>query len=226
MRGLAALRAFLLVGVIFSVAAAVVLVRTSNVQPQPQVGSTSSSVAPGTSTPGPFPSSSRGPSAANCGSVDISIDGAPATVANRTNASTAVVIGTVQAIQGAQWNTADGTPPAFTEDGHPPLWAGVYRPVLISVSSTAKGTQSSSLTALLAGGSVGCYSSLVEGTPALTVGSRLALFLGPSATSTGHTASQLTIIDAWAVTADGSVQTPLEGTESISSFEAAVAKGN
>jgi hypothetical protein len=183
----------------------------------PGVGSTSSS----SSIPSPVDST-----AAVCGSEVRSFDQAAPTIANRAFASTAVSIAIVQAVLPARWNTSDGSAPTFDGDGHPPAWAEIYRPVMLSIESTSKGTLASTVTVQLPGGEVACYSSEVEGTPPLVVGSRWALFLGRSQTAAGFSTAQLAVVDAWQVDANGTINTPQNGIESIAEFTAAVSTAN
>lgn len=168
----------------------------------------------------PQTASSPGPCGTNAASAFVSQDGAAPTIANRTFGAAIVAVGTVVSVGAPQWNTADGTAPAFTAAGHPPVWAEIYRPVSISFSSTAKGGAVSGIQARALGGTVGCFTYGVAGSPTLSVGSQFALFLGPSQSSTGFITSSLTVTDAWPVT-NGQVSTPEEGTMSVSSFLAA-----
>jgi hypothetical protein len=99
-----------------------------------------------------------------------------------------------------------------------PAWAEIFRPVTVVVERSAKGAATSPVTVRLEGETVGCYTAIVEGTPDVTVGSGWAIFLGPSATSTGLTNAQFRILDAWPVSTTGIVSTPENGQVPVASF--------
>jgi hypothetical protein len=143
-------------------------------------------------------------------------------VANETQGAHVVVIGTIRSIGLPQWNTSDGSAPPFTAQGHPPLWAQIYRPTKLSVESVSKGTAAGTVTVRLIGGAVGCYTYRVEGPASPIPGSRYAVFLGLSTVSGGFTDAELTVRDAWPIGADGTVATAQEGNMSIQSFTSKV----
>jgi hypothetical protein len=203
---------------------AVVVSRTEANAARAQSGSTNSTFPPGqASTASPIADGSIVPSGSECGSQVTTYEQALPTITNRTIGAQAVAIGSVQSIGPAQWNTSDGLAPPFTAENHPPAWAEVFRPVTVVVERSAKGAATSPVTVRREGGTVGCYTSTVDGTPDMTVGSRWAVFLGPSATSTGPTNTQFRILDAWPVNAAGVVSTPEDGQVSVASFITSVA---
>lgn len=212
------LRGAILLLTTVAVIAAIVLLRVQvgKAGQQSTVGSTSSGSTE--ATPSSVASYDVGPCGSRSAGVVVQYDGASPTLANRTVASQVVAIGVVQSIGLPRWNTPDGSAPTFTAQGHPPEWALIYRPAVLSVVTKAKGSPLPQLTVRLVGGVVDCYSYSLTGGPAPAIGSRYAVFLGLSRLSDGFTSSQLTLFDAWPINPDGSISTPEEGNMSLSSF--------
>jgi hypothetical protein len=127
----------------------------------------------------------------------------------------------VKEIATARWNTADGTAAAFDDLDRPRVGAAIFTPVTVAIDATFKGVAPSSLVVWLAGGTVGCYTFHVAGSPVMTVGSRYAVFLSPTA-ATGMATVPLQVRAAWTTNPDGSINTPADGRMSAAAFASAV----
>ena len=149
-------------------------------------------------------------------------DGPEPTIANRAQRA-AVIIGTVDGIGPARWNTDSGERPEVAEATDWPRNGAIFRPVTIAIDRLAKG--SISTTTLIIrhlGGTVGCDRFDVYGQTELEVGRQYALFLDFALDISGQRAPQFFDGDAWPVGDDGIIQSPLEGGFSVDSFVAAV----
>jgi hypothetical protein len=143
------------------------------------------------------------------------------TIENRSASSSAVLVGTVSSIEPGRWNTPTGDRPDELIDT-PGQSTIIYRPVAIKTDSLVRGeARGSELTVRWLGGQAECDYAGFEGGSALDLklDSQYAFFLGASTNADEtQTEKELTILGSWLVTADGRIETPLDGTLSISAF--------
>lgn len=168
---------------------------------------------PGLPSPLPTP---KGDDPATCPEVLTHLttfDGPEPTLANLSATSSAAVVGKIEAIGDARFNTKDGTRP---EEGAT-LATSVVRTLSVQVTQSLTGSRDSGpLEALVLGGSIGCETWELNGQPPLEVGAEVVLFLQELPDVTGADLSQPTVAQVLAVTPAG-VVTPLEGTIPLSS---------
>lgn len=184
----------------------------------PSIGSTPSG-APEDPRFTPIPEASTDPSTADCAAKSYVVkqvyaDRSDPTIANRTEASKDVVIGTAT-VGEAKWNTESGAKPATERDGTLPAGAIIYRPITISVSTSLKGDAATTIEARWLGGAVGCEIAAIDNGSDTDVApdTTYTFFLGASLNADGkRTLEELTVLEAWPVDAQGSIKTPLEGT--------------
>lgn len=182
---------------------------------------------PGATNPSrstPTPAATMAPTAeSGCSGTGLSTellgDGPEPTIASRSQRA-AVLIGRVEEMGTARWNTDSGERPEGTRW---PRNGMIYRPVTIAVDRLVKGSVSiPTLTIWHLGGTVGCDHFSVAGQTDLEVGSEYALFLDLALGISGQRVTQLFDGDAWPLGENGKVQSPLEGDFSVDSFVEAV----
>lgn len=149
------------------------------------------------------------------------------TIANRSEASLLVVLGTVEGIEPGAWNTKSGERPDQLADVGPdnPDMGMIYRPVTIKTTEAIRGDAGAGLTVRWLGGQAGCeFAAIESGSQVdLKVGSEYAFFLGPSVEADGTYGSDLMILEAWPVDDEGQISTPLEGQVDVQEFSQSVA---
>lgn len=150
------------------------------------------------------------------------------TIANRSGASVLVLVASVETIEAGRWNTPSGERPAAIDDIGPdnPDTSMIYRPVSISVQEAVRGTGVDNPTSVRwVGGQSGCdFAAIDSGTRVeLVPGDRYVFFLGVSVDAGGKRSPDLMILEAWPISADDRVATPLEGNIPLSTLSKAVA---
>ncbi|MHB8892157.1 MAG: hypothetical protein ACYC65_08955 [Candidatus Limnocylindrales bacterium] len=177
----------------------------------PSASSTAASIAPG---------------ATDCRSLYLSIDSLDPTLKNLRSESRDVIVGTVASEGGAFWESPTGKGPAPGEQLGEGNEFYILTPYVVTVDQMVTGSRSpGEITVVVEGGKIGC--SKLEVSPAVTlkVKERYVLFLSPRLAATGARAIDLPLaFHAFPVTADGTVQTPLDGTISLAALSRALAQ--
>ena len=157
--------------------------------------------------------------ARDCVTHVTSYDRVSPTVSHETSSASLAIIGTVSAMAPPRWNTSDGAAPA----AYVTAATTVYRLITFSVDSTLKGTAGKSIQLRLPGGRAGCEAFLPDGVPVdINVGDRLAIFVQNLPALDANGAPAPTAVDAWPVGTDGTIQTPADGTMTVSIFASKV----
>lgn len=153
--------------------------------------------------------------ARDCVTHVTSYDRVTPTVKQETSSASLAIVGTVSAVDAARWNTPDGAAPVASVTAA----TTVYRLVTFSVDSALKGSVGKSIQLRLPGGRAGCETFLPEGVPVdINVGDRLAIFVQNLPALDANGAPAPTAVDAWPVGTDGTIQTPADGTMTVSMF--------
>lgn len=208
--------------------AVAVLLRVPEVVP---VGSSSNT--PSTRTPAgarvPAASAAAAPVAAaavgqvaearECVTHRTTYDRVPPTLGQETSSASLAIVGTVSAVASARWNTSDGSAPAADVAAA----STVYRLVTLKVDSAMKGNPGPSIQLRAPGGRAGCEAFIPDGVPVdINVGDKLAIFAQNLPALDANGANAPTVVDAWLVGSDGTIQTPADGTLTVSSFTSKV----
>lgn len=126
-----------------------------------------------------------------------------------------VLVGTFDGYGKARWNTESGERPTGSED----LGILIVRPVKLTADDALRGDVASAVNTVVLGGEVGCSHETFSSEPTLKEGQTYVLFLQDDP-EPSHKGSDTKLIGwAWPLTADGLVETPLEGTLEISSIQ-------
>jgi hypothetical protein len=147
--------------------------------------------------------------ASDCSTYATSYDRIPPTAAMLAKLSSAVVVGVVQDVGEAQWNTKDGGPPSDINDLNADH---VMRLVRVETDQTLKGaTPTGTFTVYVPGGSIGCDKFIDGDHPAsLTPGDTFVFFLRDTPTRIALEGTWLAA-QMWSVHADATIDTPAEG---------------
>jgi hypothetical protein len=173
------------------------------VRPSPEVPA-------GSGLPSPLPTPKDG-DPASCPEVLTHLtvlDGPEPTLENLSAASSATVLGKIDEIGDARFNTKDGARPAEGAT----LATSVVRNASVQVTAVLKGSpKTGSLDVVVLGGSIDCETWELSGQPPLEVGAEVVLFLQELPDVSGAALSEPTVVRALPVSPAG-VVTPLEGT--------------
>jgi hypothetical protein len=118
--------------------------------------------------------------------------------------------GTIDQVDPAEWNTPGNVRPDLDAVQHGRSSAIIWRPVRLTLDAPWKGTTDGATKAVVRGGTVGCDSYLFDDDPLLVPGDRYVLFLYAVTDSTGRPPGVMSVIDAWPIHADGTVERPVE----------------
>jgi hypothetical protein len=155
--------------------------------------------------------------------IDVSVpagDEIPRTIDNMAGMSELVVVGEFKGLGKARWNSSDGTKPKDVTYLTPAI---IERPVLIKTETAVRGDGSRAVHATLRGGTIGCDRWVFEGDPVPSPGVRYVFWLMRTIDSSGGPSTDLNVLEAWPIDAKNLVQTPLDGSLSLSDFAAKVA---
>ena len=155
----------------------------------------------------------------SCFVVHVQATIGPRTVAAMAAMSPDIIVGTFQGFGPSRWNTPDGTRPTSNEFNS--TSARLVRSVSIGVQTTVRGAGASASQAIVRGGQLGCDVSSFSDSPSLTVGSRYVFFLVPVGNSMGGPSSDLLVLEAWPIDANGTVQTREDGAIPLSQISTA-----
>lgn len=167
----------------------------------------------------------------DCQSVNVVrytyADRSDPTIVNRAEASVLVLVASVEAIEPGRWNTPSGERPATVEKPGPgnPDTSLIYRPVSVRTEEVVRGTGvGATISVRWVGGQAGCeFVAIDSGSRAdLVKGDRYVFFLGPSLDADGQPGVDLMILEAWPISADDRVATPLEGEVPLATLAKAV----
>ncbi len=184
----------------------------------------SATLAPG-ATPSPTPTlrpeESVDPSD-GCGTTTISIEYLPYTIASLAESGKGFVVAEVGESGQAFFNTADGeAPPGYGEKPtsprpNPNARARIYTPMEIEVDEAISGSLGEGpASVLVAGGTVGCYTAVVDVAPRVERGTRYVLVLTDVQNDTGDGTLELQeAMFAWPFNDEGLVATD-EGPMSV-----------
>jgi hypothetical protein len=159
---------------------------------------------------------------ADCYAIDENVDTPPLTVATLSRVTTAVVIAEVKAIEGGVWNTENGAKPDKARG--PRFNPGIVTPINLQVLESVQGELGPGAVRVVnPGGTAGCVEHSVDNAAVLEKGRTYAFFLQPSPDADGDRHADLPqVLVAWPVAADGSVETPYDGTLSRDDFNGLV----
>lgn len=171
----------------------------------------------------------------DCQSVNVVrhtyADRSDPTITNRAEASVLVLVASVEAIEPGRWNTGSGERPAAVEKPGPgnPDTSLIYRPVSLRTQEVIRGFvpgtgAGATISVRWVGGQAGCdFVAIDSGSRAdLVKGDRYVFFLGPSVDADGQPGVDLMILEAWPISADDRVATPLEGDVPLATLAKAV----
>jgi len=129
--------------------------------------------------------------------------------------SSTVLVGTFQGYEKARWNTGSGDRPTGSEN----LGILIVRPTNIEASKALRGDIAFAQDTVVPGGEVGCSRQTFSSDPILIEGQAYVLFLADDPESSHQGSATKLVGWAWPLTADGLVETPLEGLLEISSIQ-------
>jgi hypothetical protein len=134
------------------------------------------------------------------------------TIEQDSGTSTAVVIGTISAIGGGQWNTPGGNAPDVDHIGP----SSVVRFIRVDVDAVVRETAPGVLTLSVPGGQIGCHTFGVGGFGGIEIGARDVFFLRDLEPRTDAAA----VIGAWQVwpIEGGDVSTAFDGQIPVATF--------
>jgi hypothetical protein len=215
--------AFLSLIVVSSFALVLVLARPSARATQPANAATTAATTVGENTTGTLadlapvttPEQLPGP----CLNHTMTLDTVPYTIDLLAETTPTIVVGTIDALGPASWNTDAGQAPV-----KPYVDATrVMRLARVSVDQVVAGDLSTSSPIVwLAGGTIGCHNFTISGIPGdLSAGQRYLLFLNATAPRTGIP-GLLHVAHMWAVNGAGSVSTDADGQVDLSDVVARI----
>ncbi len=167
----------------------------------PKPTSTPTSV-PDLRSPGPRKPTDPRVTESPCIQISFVGEPIPPTIANAADFSDIVVVGTLVGYGPDRWSTADGHRPTWNEVRSDGL--SIVRPVSIAVERTLRGDSTTLGSVFVLGGRVGCDTFSVSDPLDAAVGTRAVYYLGT-------TTDGPSLLEAWAITADDMVVTPLDG---------------
>jgi hypothetical protein len=192
-------------------------------------GGIASPAGPSSTAAGSMPAASASSSDDGCGSIRWSVEYAPYTVATLAQ-SGIFVVGTVNAVEPAIFNTSDGKRPrGFAKSGpdvSPQPNGKIFTPVVLKVDTVLSGNvKAGAVSVLVEGGSVGCVTELVDQGPNLETKGRYVFVLGAAFDADAKVLpNALEMKLAWPIDGNGIVQT-VDGPMSIDSLSAAIRQG-
>ena len=150
-----------------------------------------------------------------CIGRDQSVSHGPYTIENLAGASKLAVVGTVSAIEGGVWNTADRAAPAEVSRGEVSPDAAIFTPVNLTLDKVFSGDRAAggSIRILNEGGTDGCSVMTVSGAPTFKPGSSYVVFLRDGSDADGKVRTDFdVVITAWPVDERGNVGTERDGS--------------
>lgn len=200
--------------VLVAVVVAIIVLRTPGAgSPVPPTGAAGAAATSAAADPASTPIGMVA-QAQSCVNVSTMYDRVPPTVAQEARASTLVMIGTVESVELPRWNTADGKAPTGRGTA-----STVYRNVVLSVKTLVKGSAATTVNLRLPGGRVGCEVFQGEGVPVdIGVGDQFAVFVQDLPALDTEGLRLPTVVDAWTVSPDGLVNTPMDGALSVTAL--------
>ncbi len=165
------------------------------------------------------------PAPTECVVYDLSINHAPYTVRSLVAAGSSAFVGTVLAIEGGTWNTANGAQPDPNAARGPHFDLEVLTPVNVRVDRPLAGTiKAGTVRVLREGGETGCSKVVVAGAPALDVGRQHVVWTRQGVDFDGTARPDLqVVITAWPVDDHGMVATEEDGPVSVDRLAALIA---
>jgi hypothetical protein len=169
---------------------------------------------------GSVPPTSSPNTGSKCLQVSTAVNAGPETLNQLAMFASDVVVGTFDGLGEAQWNTADGQPPASDSE----LSVLVFRPIKITPTTALRGSMSSVASARIEGGDIGCNYQHFDNELDLKPGGTYTFFLVPEWDAKHARSTDPWVLWAWPTSADGTVTSPTEGDISTSDLSKTLAE--